>query len=153
MAPFRVQQIDHVETYVPDRHQAATWYGEVLGLRIVAERAFWAEDPQGPLMISSDDGNTMIALFAGDPATPRQGRSAPGFYLLAFRVDGAGFLAFLDHAAALGLQDRNGDPIGRQSAVDHDAAWSVYFQDPWGHDLEVTTYDHQVVRAALVAPH
>jgi hypothetical protein len=40
---------------------------------------------------------------------------------------------------------------GRDSArvVDHTEAWSVYFTDPFGHHLEVTTYDAEVVRRAL----
>jgi glyoxylase I family protein len=150
--PFRVQQIDHVETYVPDRRKAAEWYRRILGFEVVPEREFWAEDPQGPLMISSDGGNTVIALFEGDPAAPQEGRRASGFYLLAFRVDGAGFLEFLERAAALGLTGAGGTPLSRASAVDHGGAWSVYFRDPWGHDLEVTTYDITPVRAVLVSP-
>lgn len=34
---FRVEQIDHVELYVPDRYQAADWYHSVLGLEIVTD--------------------------------------------------------------------------------------------------------------------
>jgi catechol 2,3-dioxygenase-like lactoylglutathione lyase family enzyme len=138
---FRVAQIDHVETYVPDRYEAAAWYSRVLGLSILRDREHWAEDPLGPLMISSDDGNTKIALFEGEPTESRTGRRASGFYLLAFRVDADGFRAFLDHAEALGLQDRDGRPLNRSSAKDHGGAWSVYFSDPWGHELEVTTYE------------
>jgi hypothetical protein len=35
------------------------------------------------------------------------------------------------------------------SVVDHDKAYSVYFSDPYGHRLEVTTYDHDGLRTAL----
>ena len=51
---FRVLQIDHVELFVPDRHEAAGWYQRILGLDVVPAYQDWAADPGGPLMISSD---------------------------------------------------------------------------------------------------
>ena len=65
---FRVSQIDHVEMFVPDRVEAARWYHEVLGLAVLRDFEDWAQDRHGPLMISSDDGNTKLALFEGRPA-------------------------------------------------------------------------------------
>ena len=67
---FRVSQIDHVELFVPDRDEAAKWYEEVLGLTVLRGYEDWAKDPHGPLMISSDDGSTKLALFEGDPRGP-----------------------------------------------------------------------------------
>ena len=90
--PFHVEQIDHVELHVPDRHEAARWYEQVLGLRIIPKFEFWAEDPQGPLMISSDGGNTKLALFTGEVHPPQRGS---GYWRVAFRVSGQGFLNFL----------------------------------------------------------
>ena len=55
---FHVDQIDHVELTVPDRHAAAKWYRDVLGLVIVAEYEHWAMDPKGPLMITTPQGST-----------------------------------------------------------------------------------------------
>ena len=57
MGKFEVQQIDHVELFVPDRYEAARWYQEVLGHEIIPEFEFWAEDENGPLMISSNGGS------------------------------------------------------------------------------------------------
>jgi catechol 2,3-dioxygenase-like lactoylglutathione lyase family enzyme len=68
---FAVDQIDHVELFVPDRYQAAEWYRRVLGLKVVAEYEHWASDPRGPLMISSDGGHTKLALFQGTPQGER----------------------------------------------------------------------------------
>jgi hypothetical protein len=45
---------------------------------------------------------------------------------------------------ALGLQESG----GAVRVVDHGSAWSVYFSDPHGHRLEVTTYEAEVVRRA-----
>ena len=58
---FAVAQIDHVEVLVPNIEQAASWYERVLGLAKVANLPW-----EVPLMISSDGGDTKIALFSGD---------------------------------------------------------------------------------------
>ena len=138
--------IDHVEILVPDRREAAAWYEEFLGLTPLEDLASWADDPHGPLMISGDGGRTKLALFQpgrGD------GQGTTGFHQLAFGVGGAEFLQFLARAAAAGLEDRHGKPVTRASVCDHQRAFSVYFCDPWGHRLEVTTYDYAHVRARL----
>jgi hypothetical protein len=70
-AVFRVLQIDHVELFVTDRQAAAAWYESVLGLIPIPEAAQWAKDPEGPLMISSDQGKTMLALIQGTPQGER----------------------------------------------------------------------------------
>jgi len=138
---FRVQQVDHVEVFVPDRDEAAAWYGRVLGLSRVASAESWAADPAGPLMISSDDGNTMVALFSGTP----QGAAAPiGFSRLAFRVDAAAFLDFVARWEKPGVAG-SGVPLRIR---DHTTAFSAYFTDPYGNALEVTTYEHDDVRRA-----
>ncbi len=131
MDGFRVETIDHVELFVPDRREAAAWYRRVLGLEIIPEHEDWAEHPEGPLMISSDGGRTMLALFTGEP---QGSQTTAGFHRVAFRVGGAAFLAFRDRLKDLEAVLR-----------DHDKAWSLYFSDPWGHRLEVTTYDHAYV--------
>lgn len=143
---FRVQQIDHVELFVPGRHDAAAWYRRVLGLEIVAGHEHWAFDPRGPLMVSSDGGSTKLALFRG---TPQGQRQTAGYHLVAFRVDGPAFLAFLERVESLGLADHRGNPVTAQSAVDHQGAYSVYFNDPWGHRLEITSYDYDWLVAKL----
>jgi catechol 2,3-dioxygenase-like lactoylglutathione lyase family enzyme len=145
--PFRVHQIDHVELYVPDRHAAAAWYRDVLGLEILDAYADWAENPDGPLMISPDGGSTKLALFTGEP---RGDRPTAGFHLVAFRTDAAGLLDFLDRLdhGTLVLRDAEGRPVSSADLRDHAHAWSLYFCDPWGHRLELTTYDHDAVVAA-----
>jgi imidazolonepropionase-like amidohydrolase len=47
------------------KYSRLRWYKRVLGLEIVPEYEFWAQDPHGPLMISSDGGSTKLALFRG----------------------------------------------------------------------------------------
>jgi catechol 2,3-dioxygenase-like lactoylglutathione lyase family enzyme len=146
MTPFRVLQIDHVEMFVPDRREAAAWYQRVLGLEIVPEFEEWATGSGGPLMISSDDGSTKLALFQGRPQAPL---STSGFHRVAFRVSAAGFVEFLKRLSSAPLSDRE-KPVTADSVVDHQKAYSIYFSDPYGHLLEVTTYEYEETQAALV---
>jgi catechol 2,3-dioxygenase-like lactoylglutathione lyase family enzyme len=135
--PIRSTHIDHVELFVPDRHDAAAWYFDVLGLVPIPGTEHWSEDSGGPLLISGDGGRTGLALFA----SPTDDTSRGGFHRLAFRVSGAEFLAFVEYGRGLGLW-----PMKVQ---DHDTTISVYFVDPYGHPLEVTTHDHEVARVAV----
>ena len=89
---FRVDQIDHAELTVPNRLDAAEWYRRVLGLQILPGFQFWADDPGGPLMIGTSQGETKLALFTDTPVGSKRG---VGFHLIAFRVGGEGFLQFI----------------------------------------------------------
>lgn len=142
---FKVLQIDHVEVFVPDRYEAARWYERSLGLQIVAECEPWAIDG-GPLMISSDGGSTKLALFEGHPEPATQ---LMAFRRVAFRVTGAGFGEFLRRLPELQLVDARRRPVTADSVVDHQQAYSIYFDDPYGHQLEVTTYDYADTSALL----
>jgi catechol 2,3-dioxygenase-like lactoylglutathione lyase family enzyme len=122
MDSFQVLQIDHVELFVPDRQEAADWYCRVLGLHVVAGLDQWTGKPGGPLMIATAAGGTKLALFEGQP---QQARSTAGFHRVAFRVDAAGFLAFvrgLDHRP---LNDQQGRAVTADAIVDHDLAYST----------------------------
>jgi len=145
-ADFRVDQIDHVELFVPDRHQAAEWYRSVLGLERLSQYEHWAADPRGPLMISSDAGQTKFALFQG---TSQGSRETAGFHRVAFRVGAAAFRHFLDRLPDLKLTNHSGDAVTLDSVVDHVAAYSIYFCDPFGHRLELTTYDYEHTKRLL----
>ena len=146
MKPFRVLQIDHVELFVPDRYEAADWYKRTLGLDIAPGYEQWAADPRGPLMISSDDGNTKLALF---DRQPQESSPTSGWHLVAFRVNVDGFMEFMKRLADQPLIDHQRRAVTFDSIVDHEQAYSVYFSDPYGHRLELTTYDYEATRAAL----
>jgi catechol 2,3-dioxygenase-like lactoylglutathione lyase family enzyme len=143
---FKVLQIDHVELFVPDRYEAARWYEHELGLQVVPECETWAAGG-GPLMISSDGGSTKLALFEGQPATSAH---TAAFRRVAFRVTGGGFAEFLRRLPELALTNSQ-QPVAAGSVVDHQQAYSLYFDDPWGHLLEVTTYDYDETSAWLAS--
>ncbi len=123
---FRVQSIDHVEVFVRSIPDAVRWYGAVLGLKEVAR---W--DPE-PVMIGA--GGTMVALFQAQPGAPAraEGEAPPlGWHRVAWRTDRSGFEEAQKHLRALGISFRG--------PVDHGSARSIYFLDPDGHPLEITT--------------
>ena len=144
--PFKIHQIDHVELTVPSRFEAAKWYSQVLGLEIIDELKFWADDPNGPLMIATPSGDTKLALFRGESEGSIPGN---GFHLVAFRTDAENFLSFLDELASLDLKDCKGQAVNRHSVANHKQAFSIYFCDPWQNQLEITCYENAVVRKRL----
>ncbi len=137
---LRVGTIDHVELFVPDRYEAADWYGQALGFSIVRSHEGWATEG-GPLMISADHGDTMLALFEGDP---RGQRETAGHHRVAFRVGGRDFLRILDALREGLVYDDSGTPSSGRT-MDHTTAYSVYFCDPYGNRYEITTYDYDTV--------
>jgi catechol 2,3-dioxygenase len=119
----RTQGLDHVAIAVSDLERAEEVYRDVLGLERVHEE--W--DP--PRVLAS--GGSGMALFPagmhGDDAV-----GAPGILHFAFRVDREAFEAAQTELSQRGIEFRFSD---------HGAAHSVYFSDPDGHRLELTTYE------------
>ena len=145
---FSVGSIDHVELFVPDRYEAADWYRRALGLEIMRNLEDWAAVEGGPLMISGDGGNTMLALFEGEP---RGLRETAGHHRVAFRVDGSTFLRFLERLKQFPVFDEDGHESASVRVVDHDRVYSAYFCDPYGNRYEITTYDYEEVANHLSA--
>jgi catechol 2,3-dioxygenase-like lactoylglutathione lyase family enzyme len=125
---FQVESIDHVALLVRDVESAARWYQDVLGL----ERLYQEVWGSHPAVVGK--GGTALALFpvASQAPHPPPGRDTLCVRHIAFRVDRANFLAAQDELT------RRGIPFELQ---DHQAAHSVYFDDPDGHHLEITTYE------------
>jgi catechol 2,3-dioxygenase-like lactoylglutathione lyase family enzyme len=126
--PFSVESIDHVEVFVRDIDASVRWYARVLGL---AEIGRW--DPE-PVMIGA--GGTKLAFFAGggDARGTDWGESATPlrWHRVAWKTDRDGFEEAQRHLSACGVVFRG--------PIDHGIARSIYFRDPDGHPLEITTY-------------
>lgn len=125
---LRLEGIDHVALTVRDVGKSITWYQSVLGL----ERRY--ADVWGEFPAVLGVGTTSLALFPApvpDPAPPPS-REVLSVRHIAFRVDGAAFEQARRELQAHGLAP---------TFEDHTAARSLYFTDPDGHQLEITTYD------------
>lgn len=113
---------------VRDVRRSVAWYRDVLGLERRHESA-WGDFPA---IVGA--GTTSLALFPSPPPEPGQSPVAPDVSIrhIAFRVDRRVFERARDALAAFGLTPK---------FQDHVAAHSLYFDDPDGHHLEITTYD------------
>jgi catechol 2,3-dioxygenase len=127
---FSVSQIDHVEVFVSDLDRALKWYGEVLGLQEVRR---WEPEP---ILIGA--GDTYLALFLARSGLPNIQGTRPipppyRWHRVAWRVTAPGLSEAIRH-----LQSHS---IKLKGPVDHDGSVSIYFNDPDGNALEITTYD------------
>jgi catechol 2,3-dioxygenase-like lactoylglutathione lyase family enzyme len=120
---FRTEGLDHIAVAVADLDRAEAFYREVLGLERV--RPEW--DPPR-VMASNGSGMALFPAGMHDDAVV----GAPGILHFAFRVDRGAFEAAQTELSARGIEFRFSD---------HGQAHSIYFKDPDGHQLELTTYE------------
>jgi catechol 2,3-dioxygenase-like lactoylglutathione lyase family enzyme len=124
---FNNEGLDHVAISVSDVARSRAFYENVLGL----ERA--REEWDVPVVMNA--GGSGLALFPREshPASGPEG-AEPEIRILhiAFRVDREGFDEARDALAADGVEARFSD---------HDISHSLYFNDPDGHQIELTTYE------------
>jgi catechol 2,3-dioxygenase-like lactoylglutathione lyase family enzyme len=122
------QGIDHVALSVSDVERSVQWYTEVLGF----EQRFKGMWDGAPIFIGK--GNTALALFPVREAEGRMAsrRAAITMLHLAFRAD---------HAQFLKAQEELEQPGIKFHFQDHEISHSIYFRDPDGHELEITTYE------------
>ena len=125
---FEVEGIDHVALAVRDVAASVAWYQEVLGL----ERMFAESWGEYPAVVGK--GTTAVALFPveSDDPKPRPSRDVLAMRHLAFRADRENFLEAQAELTAGGIEFE---------CQDHAVAHSIYFDDPDGHQIEITTYE------------
>lgn len=124
--------IDHVHLEVPNKQQAADWYCRNLGFHIVEHMLIWSQGESGPLTIEDTSGTIHLALFH----KANYQRSTA----IAFGTDGEGFIQWKQYLEAKEIVSR---------VADHKLSWSIYFDDLFGHNHEITTYDSDYVRKRL----
>ncbi len=125
---MQLEGIDHVAMGVRDIERSANWYVDVLGFERLHE-GMWNGVPT-----FIGKGNTGIALF---PAKPDAKPTSPShrelrMLHLAFRADHENFLAAQRELKKRGIEFE---------FQDHQISHSIYFHDPDGHTLEITTYE------------
>lgn len=119
---MKVQGLDHVAISVADVEKSARWYVDVLGFER-QHPGLWGGTP---VFVGNEHGS--IAIFPRDER--RNGHGAIRHF--AFRTSGHDF-----EAAQRELRSRGID----FESEDHEITHSIYFHDPDGHKIEVTTYE------------
>ncbi len=141
-------RLDHVHIRVPNREEAAAWYAQHLGFEPVTKFDFWATAVDGgPLQISADGGETMLALFEATDGHPMIAQQTG----VAFSVTAEVFLAFARSLPGE-INGPDGAPIQPHDIVDFDLCWAYNIADPWGNHYEINCYDYDRIRAELVGP-
>jgi catechol 2,3-dioxygenase-like lactoylglutathione lyase family enzyme len=124
---FELEGLDHVALAVRDVERSADWYVEVLGF----ERRFQGMWEGVPIFVARD--KTALALFpAGSEHASSLPRKSPGMLHLAMRADRTNFVAAQRDLTSRGIAFH---------FQDHEISHSIYFRDPDGIELEITTYE------------
>ena len=125
---MQLEGIDHVALAVRDVEKSANWYGDVLGF----ERRYEEMWDGIPTFIAK--GDTAIALFPlrNNDAPSARGTGRIGMLHLAFRANRENFLGAQQELKKRGI---------KFEFQDHEISHSIYFRDPDGHELEITTYE------------
>ena len=125
---FKIEALDHIALSVRDVKHSARWYADVLGFKRLHE------DKWNGIPVFVGSGDAAIALF---PASEEIGstsadRAAVRTLHFAFRTDRENF----SHAQ---------DDLKKRAIPfefeDHEVSHSIYFRDPDGHKIEITTYE------------
>jgi len=122
---MQLEGIDHIAISVRDIERTAKWYIDVLGLERLHD-GMW---DGVPTFIGK--GNTGIALFPADQEPKTSAYREIRMLHLAFRADRENFVAAQQELKNRGI---------KFEFQDHEISHSIYFRDPDGHQLEITTY-------------
>jgi len=131
MSPVKIARIAHVVLYVADPEASSAWYGDVLGMTVVARV------PDGPykggVFMSFGESDHDIALFPEEPGASK-GREFEHIGLELASTD-------LDDLRKMlvSFQEKG---VRLHETLDHGVSVGIYFYDPDGHMLEVF---HQTV--------
>jgi len=125
---MELEGIDHVALAVRDVERSARWYIEVLGFKRLHE-GMWNGSP-----VFIGKGTTAIALFPenSNAKSTSSTRREVRMLHLSFRANRKGFLSAQEELKRRGI---------KFEFEDHEISHSIYFRDPDGHQLEITTYE------------
>ena len=125
---FQLDGIDHIALAVSDTERSARWYVEVLGFKRKHDDVWNGR----PIFLAK--GKTGIALFQAHNDAP----------LVSSKSDHIGMTHFAFHASEAEFLNAQRDLKSRGinfEFSDHKISHSIYFLDPDGIRLEITTYE------------
>jgi len=125
---IEIEGIDHVAMSVRDVERATQWYIDVLGFKRLHE-GMWDDVP-----VFIGKGTTALALFPAKSETTSTSNDRGEIRMLhlALRATRKNFLAAQEELKRRGINFE---------FQDHEISHSIYFRDPDGHCLEITTYE------------
>ena len=123
---MELRRLDHVSLNVSDRPRSIAWYREILGLeqRGTPRRDDW------PVFMG--DFGACVALFQAQVVSPDRAPESTGLRHVAFMVGREDLAAAQERLRQRGVEFR---------FEDHGNAHSLYFPDPDGNVIELTSYD------------
>jgi catechol-2,3-dioxygenase len=121
-----LRRLDHVSLNVSDRPRSIAWYREILGLeqRGTPRRDDW------PVFMG--DFGACVALFQAQVVSPDRAPESTGLRHVAFMVGREDLAAAQERLRQRGVEFR---------FEDHGNAHSLYFPDPDGNVIELTSYN------------
>lgn len=122
---MRLEQIDHIALRCASPESSKSWYVDTLGF----EHVFPGQWAGIPIFLRL--GSTFLALFP--QATSQRTSAHAQVPHLAFRAT-----TYVDFQCAMDDLRARGVAYHFQ---DHEISHSIYFSDPDGFQLEITTYD------------
>jgi len=152
---MEIQQIHHVAYRCKDAKETVSFYQDNLNmdfiLAISEDRVPSTKEPDPYMHVFLDAGNGNILAFFEIPNSPPMGRdpNTPDWVQhIAFQVKDEEALL----AAKKELEDKGIDVVG---PTNHEIIKSIYFFDPNGHRLELTTItatDEMMTELNKIAP-
>lgn len=126
MTDLQLQRLDHVSLNVSDRARSIAWYADVLGL----EQRGAAKQDDWPVFLG--EFGVCVALFQAKVQSPERQEESTGLRHIAFLVARDDIGRAKSRLAERGVEFR---------FEDHGNSHSVYFSDPDGNVIELTTYE------------
>jgi catechol-2,3-dioxygenase len=122
----KLRRLDHVSLNVSDRARSIAWYRDVLDL----EQSGEARRDDWPVFMGQF--GACVALFQAQVETPERQPESTGLRHVAFMVGRDDLARAQTRLREHGVEFR---------FEDHGNAHSVYFPDPDGNVIELTTYE------------